>query len=229
MIQLQQFVYSSDYEIIARFKELISPNNEKNYKNSTLNAEFRLICQYLDDQGYQITQFPNFLHTPSTLQSFAYDQLRAYIQIRRNSHESVRWDERRKLISDLTFVKQAGSVQPVPEDLQDIIRKISLRDATWEQQTDNEKLRTIADVIENLLKLPDGKFLSLDETDFYGMLTNDQLRNFRKQLQVFRHSHEQALESRDIEFDDAKKKFLVHLGIVILIRLNETKRRDFNE
>ena len=221
MIELENYVYIDDNEVISRFKELISPNNESNFKNKIFNKEFQLIRQYLDNQGYRIAQFPNALHIPNTLHDFAYNQIRFYIQTKRNSYGTVTWDARRILISELDFVKQDRVLQYVPEDLQTIIRKISLRDATWEQQTDDEKLRTIAEVIENIMKLSNGKFLLVDESDFYGLFTEEQLKNFRKQLQVFRHSHKQALEERESEFDESRKKFLIHLGIVILIRLNE--------
>lgn len=221
MIELENYIYNDENEVISRFKEMISPNNETNFKNKIFNKEFQLIRQYLDNQGYRIAQFPNALHIPNTLHNFAYNQIRSYIQTKRNSLGTVTWDERRILIFGLDILKDDITLQPVPDDLQTIIRKISLRDATWEQQTDDEKLRTIAEVIENLLKLSNGKFLSVDESDFYGLFTEEQLKNFRKQLQVFRHSHKQALEERESEFDESRKKFLIHLGIVILIRLNE--------
>jgi len=229
MIKLDEFIYFDDNELIERFKELISPNNERYYHNKTLNKEFQLIRRYLDNQGYRIAQFPNALHIPNTLYNFAYNQIRSYIQTKRNSLGTVTWDERRILIFGLDILKDDITLQPVPDDLQTIIRKISLRDATWEQQTDDEKLRTIAEVIENLMKLSNGKFLSVDESDFYGLFTEEQLKNFRKQLQVFRHSHKQALEERESEFDESRKKFLIHLGIVILIRLNEITKGAVHE
>ena len=224
MIELESYFYTDDNEVISRFKELISPDNETNFNNKIFNQEFQLIRQYLDNQGYRIAQFPNALHIPNTLHNFAYNQIRSYIQTKRNSLGTVTWDERRILINELNFLKDAFVFQKVPDDLQTIIKKISLRDATWEQQTDDEKLRTIAEVIENLMKLSNGKFLSVDESNFYGLFTEEQLKNFRKQLQVFRHSHKQALEERESEFDESRKKFLIHLGIVILIRLNEITR-----
>ena len=229
MIKLESHFYTDDNEVISRFKEMISPNNETNFKNKICNKEFQLIRQYLDNQGYRIAQFPNALHIPNTLHNFAYNQIRSYIQTKRNSLGTVTWDERRILINELNFLKDAFVFQKVPDDLQIIIKKISLRDATWEQQTDDEKLRTISEVIENLMKLSNGKFLSVDESSFYGLFTEGQLKNFRKQLQVFRHSHKQALEERDSEFDESRKKFLLHLGIVLLIRLNEITRGDVNE
>lgn len=224
MIELENYIYIGDNEVISRFKELISPDNETNFNNKIFNQEFQLIRQYLDNQGYRIAQFPNALHIPNTLHNFAYNQIRSYIQTKRNSLGTVTWDERRILINELNFLKDAFVFQKVPDDLQTIIKKISLRDATWEQQTDDEKLRTIAEMIENLMKLSNGKFLSVDESNFYGLFTEEQLKNFRKQLQVFRHSHKQALEERESEFDESRKKFLIHLGIVILIRLNEITR-----
>ena len=226
MIELENYIYNDENEVISRFKELISPNNETNFKNKIFNKEFQLIRQYLDNQGYRIAQFPNALHTPNSLHDFAYNQIRSYIQTKRNSGGTVTWDERRILINELNFLNEAFVFQKVPEDLQTIIKKISLRDATWEQQTDDEKLRTIAEVIENLMKLSNGKFLSVDESDFYGLFKEEQLKNFRKQLQVFRHSHKQALEERETEFDESRKKFLIHFGIVVLIRLNEVTRGD---
>lgn len=228
MIELDEFIYFDDNELIERFKELISPDNEKYYHNKTLNKEFQLIRRYLDNQGYKIKQFPNALKTPSTLYDFAYNKIRSHIQIERGCLGTVSWDERRILIFGLDILKDGIILQPVPDDLQTIIKKISLRDAIWEQQTDDEKLRTIAEVIENLMKLSNGKFLSVDESNFYGLFTEEQLKNFRKQLQVFRHSHSQALEERESEFDESRKKFLIHLGIVILIRLNEITRGDVN-
>ena len=206
MIELESYFYTDDNEVISRFKEMISPNNETNFKNKICNKEFQLIRQYLDNQGYRIAQFPNALHIPNTLHNFAYNQIRSYIQTKRNSLGTVTWDERRILINELNFLKDAFVFQKVPDDLQIIIKKISLRDATWEQQTDDEKLRTIAEVIENLMKLSNGKFLSVDESNFYGLFTEEQLKNFRKQLQVFRHSHKQALEERESEFDESRKK-----------------------
>ena len=229
MIELDEFIYFDDNEMIERFKELISPDNEKYYKNRTLNTEFQLIRRYLDSQGYRIIQLPNALKSPSTLYDFACNKIRSHIQKERGFLGTVSWDERRILILGLDILKDDITLQPVPDDLQTIIKKISLRDATWEQQTDDEKLRTIAEVIENLMKLSNGKFLSVDESSFYGLFTEGQLKNFRKQLQVFRHSHKQALEERDSEFDESRKKFLLHLGIVLLIRLNEITRGDVNE
>ena len=226
MIELENYFYIDNNEVISRFKELISPDNETNFNNRIFNKEFQLIRQYLDNQGYRIAQFPNALHFPNTLHNFAYNQIRSYIQTKRNSLGTVTWDERRILINELKFFNENFVFQKVPEDLQTVIKKISLRDATWEQQTDDEKLRTIAEVIENLMKLSNGKFLSVDESNFYGLFTEEQLKNFRKQLQVFRHSHKQALEERESEFDESRKKFLIHLGIVILIRLNEITRGD---
>ena len=229
MIELESYFYTDDNEVISRFKEMISPNNETNFKNKICNKEFQLIRQYLDNQGYRIAQFPNALHIPNTLHNFAYNQIRSYIQTKRNSLGTVTWDERRILINELNFLKDAFVFQKVPDDLQTVIKKISLRDATWEQQTDDEKLRTIAEVIENLMKLSNGKFLSVDDSNFYGLFTEEQLKNFRKQLQVFRHSHKQALEERESEFDESRKKFLIHLGVVILIRLNEITKGAVHE
>ena len=126
MIELENYIYNDENEVISRFKELISPNNETNFKNKIFNNEFQLIRQYLDNQGYRIAQFPNALHTPNSLYDFAYNQIRSNIQTKRNSGGTVTWDERRILINELNFLNEAFVFQKVPEDLQTIIKKISL-------------------------------------------------------------------------------------------------------
>lgn len=71
MIELENYIYIGDNEVISRFKELISPDNETNFNNKIFNQEFQLIRQYLDNQGYRIAQFPNALHIPNTLHNFS--------------------------------------------------------------------------------------------------------------------------------------------------------------
>lgn len=224
-ILFDNYQYEDEQHVINRFRELINPSNEKNYSLRGYNNEFVAITRYLGGSGYQIKQFPNILAHPTPLKTFAYDQVRSYVQTRRNEMGTVTWDERRKLISEMEFSRVKPSVIDVPKDIQGIIRSISVRDSEWESQSDNEKLRTIADLIENLLKQSNGKFITLGDDVFYGFFSNDLLKELRKQLQVFRHSNKEAIQDRE-SFDEDKKQFLIHLGVVLVIRINEAIKED---
>lgn len=225
-ILIGNYQYEDEVHVINRFKELINPSNEKNYPLSGYNNEFIAITKYLKESGFQIKQFPNILEHPSSLKTFAYDQIRSYIQTKRNETGTVTWDERRNLVSEMDFFRINPSIIDVPKDVQDIVRSISVRDSDWESQTDDEKLRMIADLIENLLKQDNGKFISLSDDDFYGFFSNDLLKELRKQLQIFRHSNNYSIESRK-KFNEEKKQFLIHLGVVLVIRINQVlKEKD---
>lgn len=224
-ILIDNYQYEDEQYVINRFKELIHPSNEKSYSNRSYNNEFIVITKYLGEAGYQIKQFPDILAHPCTLETFAYDQVRSYIQTRRSKMGTVTWDERRKLISELNFSRRNSSVIEMPNDMQRIIKSISVRDSEWESQSDNEKLRTIADLIENLLKQPNGSFITLPDNVFYGFFSNDLLKELRKQLQIFRHSNKEAIESRK-NFKEDKKQFLIHFGVVLVIRINEALKEE---
>ena len=105
MIYMHGFEYIDEENMIRKFKELINPSNEKQYKNPIYNKEFLEISSYLGSSGYQMNQFPNFFAHLTSLQSFAYDQIRSRIHSRRNKLGSVSWDERRNLIFELEISK----------------------------------------------------------------------------------------------------------------------------
>lgn len=135
MIELENYIYIDDNDVILRFKELISPDNEMNFNNKIFNEEFQLIRQYLHNQGYRIAQFPNALHIPNTLHNFAYNQIRSYIQTKRNSLGKVSWDERRILINELNFSTRILSFKKFLT-----IYRLSLKKSPSEMQHGNNKL-----------------------------------------------------------------------------------------
>lgn len=226
MIEIGENAYFDDDQVIGRFLDLIAPENEKEYFNDIYNKEFLLIVEYLNNAGYEIEQFPNVLRQAIPLNSFARDEIRSYIQRERRFDGVVRWDERRNLIKSLSFIKVNESLFDIPNNLQYIIKLISLRDARWEETKDDEKLRIIADVIENLLKKSNNKYHIIDENlVFYDLYTNELIKTLKSDLQVFRHHGDKAIKERTENFDNEKKQFYINLGIVLILRINRVMNK----
>lgn len=88
----------------------------------------------------------------------------------------------------------------------------------------DEKLQEIANLIENMLK-ENGKFITLDYDSFaFEYLSDETIKKFRKQMQCFRHSSEEAVAERR-NYTDAQKNFFVDFGIVIVKTIHELKSR----
>lgn len=166
------FIFNDDYkyfdekELINRFRVLTYPAND--YSEDE-NMEFILICFYLNNQGYYIEQFPNFLERPTNVGSFSLE-MREYILSQGNSNGVVPWVERRFLSNSLVFVKNDIPNISITEDLNELFKKISNRNADFIIMTNNEKLEEINNVIENILKIND-KWKEIDYStesfDFY--------------------------------------------------------------
>lgn len=110
---------------------------------------------------------------------------------------------------------------PMKDSLLDRINSISTRNATFESRSLDEKLELINNTIENILK-PSNKFLDIDENDYLGFLTNNNIKNYRKLTQAFRHGSQQALSDRD-NLTSKQKDFLVNYGTLIVIALSENE------
>ena len=76
--------------------------------------------------------------------------------------------------------------------------EISTRNARFENMTIDEKIKEIANLIENLLYVDD-----------------EIIKKYRKQIQCFRHSSNNALEERK-QFSDEEKEFIIDYGITII-------------
>lgn len=96
-------------ELMQQFKEMISPDNEKNYDK--LNQEWISLCRLLYERGIIIEQFPTILKAPPALKAFAYSTIRTRIQQETNSTESVPWAQRRLFIEKLIF-KTSDEFEP---------------------------------------------------------------------------------------------------------------------
>jgi len=213
----EQFAYVDRQEIVDRFRLMCKPP-ETEYEND--NNEFLLICFWLNKNGYTIKEFPNLLSRPSSLYSFAYEDVRKFIQKERGSDGTVQWWERRELCDNLTITTNA-TFQLLPNDIEDKIRLISTRGAEFDGMTVDEKLQNLNNLIENLLKPSSkGSYLTINYSDvFFGFISEEDVKQYRKRTQPFRHATEDTLRER-ASIPEAEKKLLADLGVFIAIHIH---------
>jgi len=118
----------------------------------------------------------------------------------------------------------------VIEELDELIQKISTRNAKFSQMALDEKLKEIGNLIEYLLK-KDGKFITLDYDNIsLGLIKEINIKDLRKKIQCFRHSSQESLKERK-DYTDNQKQFMVDLGIAIcnlIYRQLKTNQTNFN-
>lgn len=208
--------YYDDQEVIEAFKDIIKPENEKNI-TIELEEKFILICFYLNDQGYVIQEFPELLKRPnatgkSDLHDFMYRQIRTYIiNNNENYTGTVTWDERRNLIDSLHFIKNGYNVS---SEMDDLIVKITNDDKSFNELNEDSKLEAICNSIEYLLK-KNQKFIEVDCSKYFDLISNDNITNLRKTLQCYRHAIKEDIEMRK-NIDENQKLFLIRYGIMII-------------
>ena len=214
----EKFLYEDKQELIERFRSICKPPEVQYDQN---NNEFILLCFWLNKNGFTINEFPNVLSRPTSLQAFAYEDIRKYIQSKRGPSDKVQWSERRELCDSITITSNS-TFQLMPNDIEDKIKLVSTRGAEFDEMSVEEKLQNLNNLIENLLKPTSaGKYLALNYDEiFYGFITEEDVKKFRKRTQVFRHATEDSLKERD-SIPAPEKKYLSEMGVFIAIHLYE--------
>lgn len=211
-----EFWISDDQEAIDRFRELIEPYNPNNpMKDISDNNEFIYICNYLNDKGYYIEEFPQFLERPTDRWTLSYDKIRKKIIERDGYDGCVRWAARSAFVENLKILKKEK--YQMSYELDEIFKKVSTRSADFNKMISNEKLEAICNCIEYLLKpnKKSDKFIVLNYDDSCDYLSDEIVKGFRNKLECFRHSTEEDLKKRD-EFTDNQKEFLINYGLLIM-------------
>ena len=205
-------VYDEE-DAIQTFKRLVQPKNK--YYNYEL-VEFILICYYLYSNGYIIVEFPDFLARPTDLETFSNNnvRLKAKQVYGVDNFNNVTWESRRRLIDNIRFKKSDDNLIKADLDLNKIFKTISTRKACFENMESDEKLQTICNAIENMLKV-NGKFITLDYSSYsLGYITDEIVKTFRKNTQCFRHADEKSIKERKT-FTDIEKAFCINYGLTI--------------
>lgn len=211
------FVVHDEVHAIARFRELCYPPEQKP-ANDTI--EFLLICYFLKNKGYEIEQFPNQLERPANLYDFSYKEFRSYLQLKNNYPSStVPHKDRRILANELKFQLKNESLL-LKEELDDLVRYVSIRNEDFNNMIIDEKLITLTNVLEKILK-KDGKYIDTDEKNlFFGFINDKTIRAYRNKLHCFRHSEEGPLLERK-SLTEKQKQFLLEFGLTILHAIYE--------
>lgn len=110
--------------------------------------------------------------------------------------------------------KSKQEVEP-ENNIRDILRIVSTRSATFEEMVADEKLCCINQVIEHLLK-HGNEYIEFSKYKdvFLGLLTEQQIIDYRKATHCFRHGKDSDIKKRN-EINDMQKAFLINFGISI--------------
>lgn len=209
-----EFIVFDIEEAIEKLKSLCMPENENHNKED--KCWFYLIMYYLYKQGYMLEEFPRVIARPpmDTYQFVNRDIRNKLIIDGRDCNGTVRWEERRKFVSGFNF-KQEESYVEINYDIDNKFREISTRQASFEMMSVDERLKEIANLIENMLK-KGGKFIELDYSSITFDYINDELiKKYRNQIHCFRHSAEESLKERS-QYTDEQKKFFIDFGLTII-------------
>lgn len=129
------------------------------------------------------------------------------------------------ILGNVSFLVNTVTDTFIPEEnLQDKIRRISTRGASFDNMPVDEQLEELNNVLENMLK-QDGKFVKVDYDDlFMGIVQikdgTNPIKKFRNETQVFRHASEQGIREREA-MPISRKKALVQLGVLLATRVNK--------
>ena len=201
-------------EAIKKFKDLCEPSlNINDYK---YKKWFYLLAFYLYRNGYFIEEFPHVLERPPLEPTnFTYNNIRdRAFELGLDENGTVRYQIRRKIVTNLNFKRKNENLE-IEEDINLLFKKISTRNAQFEEMSSDEKLKEIGNLIENMLK-ENGDYKKLDYKEIgFDYIDDEIIKKYRKQVQCFRHATEEALDERK-NFSVEQKLFLIDYGIVII-------------
>lgn len=210
-----------DEDVIRTLKDLCEPNLDITTIKNTRLFYFSLF--YLHDKGYKIKEFPRIIdRPPEEPYKFTCIDIRN-LAIERGLlvNGNVQYMTRRRIVANLTFEKNANV--KIEDNIDKMFIEISTRNARFENMTIDEKIKEIANLIENLLCV-DGNFIKLDYSKYCFKYIDDEIiKNYRKQIQCFRHASNNALEERK-QFSKEQKEFLIDYGITIIKLIHSLKK-----
>ena len=210
---IPEYVYYDEEELIVDFKDMLDPVHEKEI---TIRKEdkFILMCFYFYKNGYIIEQFPKLFERPhkeKCYPDFMIKQIREYIMKERSDFsKKVSWEERRRLISNLKFIKN----EMYDKDIEKIIKNITTGNSSFSDMKIDEKLMNIANAIEYLLK-ENNKYISIEFNNVKDIINDEKIKGFKHKFQCFRHSSKESIKERN-NYSEKEKKTMIEYGIFII-------------
>ena len=221
--ELEFFILDME-EAIEKFKSLCQPEIQTFSKEQT--CWFYLLTFFFHRNGYYIEEFPHILRRPPNEPTvFTYTEIRnrAFSLGLQNPNGSIPYSARRNIVANFSF-KTNGATLDLGESIEEKFKKISTRNASFQEMALDEKLQEIANLIENMLK-ENGNFIKLDYASFvFDYLSDETIKKYRNQMQCFRHSSEKSIAERS-SYTDIQKNFFVDFGIVIVKTIHVLKSR----
>lgn len=207
-------------DAINEFKSMVEPYNCRKECDELYGEEkFIYLCNYLDQKGYVIKQYPNFLRRPTSRYDFSYVFVRNEI-IKTTGSSPVAWSDRRIYVSKLEFIKE--DKYNLSFELNKMIMNISTSNSEFRNMNDDEKLEAICNSIEYLLKEDNG-FIKLNYEQYNGLISDEIIKKYRNEIQFYRHATAKDLEERASIKKD-KKEFFIDYGVMIIKAINNTKK-----
>lgn len=211
-----EFWVVDEQDAIEKFKELVQPYNPSNPMfDSPKDDQFIYLCNYLNDVGYYIKEFPNFLERPTDRFDFSYNKIRGKIIEQGGNSARVFWSDRRAFIDKMRFVRSKN--YNLTNGIDNILKTVSTRGAEFVQMSHDEKLEAICNSIEFLLKPNSNskRFVELDYSDSEGFLRDELVKEYRNKMQCFRHSTNEDIERRK-KYSNDQKELFINYGLTIL-------------
>lgn len=194
------------------------------------DIKFLLTSFFLFNNGYQIEQFPTLLKNIKSLY-----EISNFFRIQTSQKfgnkgvaGGVKYEHRREFIRNISFAKIETALSYTEDELEVVLRKISLNDTDFKNKSLNEQLVDIRNAYENLTITATG----FDNVNFeeltYNYISSDMAKEFTKRLHAFRHAKEESLLERD-SYNDEQKKFFVEFGILLLHVVIRDRKKNGNK
>lgn len=201
-------------DMIDKWKNCLYPGTT--YKNCELT--FYIISFFLFNNGYIIAEHPNLLKQIKSPDYFSDGEIKLATRNKYGNNGSmsgVAWSDRRRYVDELNIIKKYDGEISLLEDIDDIIGKVSTRNAKFNEMTNDEKLENIRNVFENIGK-KNGKYIKVPFDQLtLGYIKSQYVQKYADELQCFRHGAEELLFKRS-RYTDREKEFLIDYGKAIL-------------
>lgn len=207
------YIFYDDKELILEFKKFLKKKitEEITYRDE---IRFILISFYLQDSGYYIEQFPEYLERPyakAALPELLFNKMDCYLENFKKYNKKEFNMEKIKLINYLRFIKKNYNIS---DNVEEIFKTISTRNASFNSMSEEEKLKEICNGIEFLLK-ENNKFKEYEYSEHLDIINNQKIIDFRKKLECFRHSSKESIKERE-QFNSFEKDLMIRYGIFII-------------
>lgn len=218
-----EYTFYDDDELILEFKKFLK---KKYNEDITIRDEDRFIIMsfYLNDKGYYIKEFPEYLKRPyakSALPELLFNRIDNIIADVHKSNKKLLNMERVRIIDNLKIVK---NYYVVPEDIEEYFRVISNRETCFNDMSENEKLEMISNCIEYLLK-DNSKYIKYDYSDYLGIINDEKIKEFKEKLGCYRHASKKALEERE-KYNSYEKDLMIRYGLFIIETIKKKKNEE---